>query len=91
MYYIIDCIQGNSKVGDYIIQVCYVTSMYVGSIALVHCRLIQFTLITFTKLLYYVLYNKYWLGLGDLVIKANYLLGFRAKRFIGFKAFMGHI
>lgn len=39
MYYIIDCIQGNSKVGDYIIQVCYVASMYVGSIALVHRRL----------------------------------------------------
>ena len=35
MYYIIDCIQGNSKVGDYIIQICYVASMYVGSIALV--------------------------------------------------------
>ena len=32
MYYIIDCIQGNSKVGDYIIQICYVASMYVGSI-----------------------------------------------------------
>lgn len=31
--YYIDCIQGNSKVGDYIIQVCYVASMYVGSIA----------------------------------------------------------
>lgn len=38
MYYIIDCIQGNSKVGDYII-ICYVASMYVGSIALVHRRL----------------------------------------------------
>jgi hypothetical protein len=35
----IDCIQGNSKVGDYIIQICYVASMYVGSIALVHRRL----------------------------------------------------
>lgn len=33
--YYIDCIQGNSKVGDYIIQICYVASMYVGSIALV--------------------------------------------------------
>ena len=31
--------QGNSKVGDYIIQVCYVASMYVGSIALVHSPL----------------------------------------------------
>ena len=64
MYYIIDCIQGNSKVGDYIIQICYVASMYVGSIALVHRRLmaITITLITFTKLLYYVLYNKYWVG-----------------------------
>lgn len=39
IYYIIDCIQGNSKVGDYIIQICYVASMYVGSIALVHHRL----------------------------------------------------
>lgn len=43
MYYIIDCIQGNSKVGDYIIQICYVASMYVGSIALVHCRLMAIT------------------------------------------------
>ena len=41
IYYIIDCIQGNSKVGDYIIQ--YVASMYVGSIALVHCRLMAIT------------------------------------------------
>lgn len=41
--YIIDCIQGNSKVGDYIIQICYVASMYVGSIALVHCRLMAIT------------------------------------------------
>jgi hypothetical protein len=39
MYYIIDCIQCNLKVGDYIIRVCYVASMYVGSIALVHRRL----------------------------------------------------
>nr|DAW70322.1 MAG TPA: hypothetical protein [Caudoviricetes sp.] len=31
------------------------------------------------------------MGLGNLVIKANYLLGFRAKWFIGFKAFKGHI
>lgn len=37
--YYIDCIQGNSKVGDYIIQIYYVASMYVGSIALVHRRL----------------------------------------------------
>ena len=44
MYYIIDCIQGNSKVGDYIIQICYVASMYVGSIALVHCRLMAITI-----------------------------------------------
>lgn len=44
IYYIIDCIQGNSKVGDYIIQICYVASMYVGSIALVHCRLIAITI-----------------------------------------------
>ena len=43
MYYIIDCIQGNSKVGDYIIQICYVASMYVGSIALVHRRLMAIT------------------------------------------------
>lgn len=43
IYYIIDCIQGNSKVGDYIIQICYVASMYVGSIALVHCRLMAIT------------------------------------------------
>ena len=44
MYYIIDCIQGNSKVGDYIIQICYVASMYVGSIALVHRRLMAITI-----------------------------------------------
>lgn len=45
MYYIIDCIQGNSKVGDYIIiQICYVASMYVGSIALVHSRLMAITI-----------------------------------------------
>ena len=44
MYYIIDYIQGNSKVGDYIIRVCYVASMYVGSIALVHCRLMAITI-----------------------------------------------
>lgn len=42
--YYIDCIQGNSKVGDYIIQICYVASMYVGSIALVHCRLMAITI-----------------------------------------------
>ena len=42
--YYIDCIQGNSKVGDYIIQVCYVASMYVGSIALVHRRLMAITI-----------------------------------------------
>ena len=40
----IDCIQGNSKVGDYIIQICYVASMYVGSIALVHRRLMAITI-----------------------------------------------
>ena len=44
IYYIIDCIQGNSKVGDYIIQICYVASMYVGSIALVHRRLMAITI-----------------------------------------------
>ena len=42
--YYIDCIQGNSKVGDYIIQICYVASMYVGSIALVHRRLMAITI-----------------------------------------------
>lgn len=36
MYYIIDCIQGNSKVGDYII---YVASMYVCTKAILHRRL----------------------------------------------------
>lgn len=41
----IDCIQGNSKVGDYIIiQIYYVASMYVGSIALVHRRLMAITI-----------------------------------------------
>lgn len=44
MYYIIDYIQGNSKVGDYIIHICYVASMYVGSIALVHRRLMSITI-----------------------------------------------
>lgn len=95
MYYIIDCIQGNSKVGDYIIQICYVASMYVGSIALVHRRLMAITIyprLPFTKLLYYVLYNKYWLGkVIGFVIRQLKLLGFKAKRFIRFKAFKGHI
>lgn len=39
----IDCIQGNSKVGDYIIQMNSIASMYVGSIALVHRRLMAIT------------------------------------------------
>lgn len=40
----------------------------------------------------YVLYNKYWLGkVIEFVIKAIKILGFRAKWFIGFKAFKGHI
>ena len=42
--YYIDCIQGNSKVGDYIIQIRYVASMYVGSIALVHSPLMAITI-----------------------------------------------
>lgn len=36
--------QCNLKVGDYIIQICYVASMYVGSIALVHRRLMAITI-----------------------------------------------
>lgn len=36
--------QGNSKVGDYIIRVCNVASMYVGSIALVHSPLMAITI-----------------------------------------------
>ncbi len=44
LYVYIDYIQGNSKVGDYIIQICYVASMYVGSIALVHRRLMAITI-----------------------------------------------
>lgn len=43
MYYIIDYIQGNSKVGDYIIQMSSIASMYVCSIALVHRRLMAIT------------------------------------------------
>lgn len=43
IYYIIDCIQGNSKVGDYIIQMSSIASMYVCSIALVHHRLMAIT------------------------------------------------
>ena len=39
MYYIIDWIEGNWKVGDYIIEICYVGCMYVGSIGLVDCGL----------------------------------------------------
>lgn len=40
----------------------------------------------------YVLYNKYWLGKGNRICDwAIKILGFRAKWFIGFKAFMGHI
>ena len=57
--YIIDRIQGNSKVGDYIIQICYVASMYVGSIALVHRRLMAITiyldyLVCFYISIYYI-------------------------------------
>lgn len=67
--------------------------MYVGSIALVHRRLMAITI--YLDYLHQVIILGiiyiYRLGLGDLVIKANYLLGFRAKRFIGFKAFKGHI
>lgn len=44
VYIYIDYIQGNSKVGDYIIRVCYVASMYVGSITLVHSRLMAITI-----------------------------------------------
>ena len=44
MYYIIECIQGNSKVGAYIIQMSSIASMYVGSIALVHRRLMAITI-----------------------------------------------
>lgn len=42
---------------------------------------------------YYIIYYIEMVGIrqSDLVIKANYLLGFRAKWFIGFKAFKGHI
>ena len=64
IYYIIDCIQGNSKVGDYIIQVCYVASMYVGSMALVHRRLIAITinLDCLHQVIILYIYNKYWVG-----------------------------
>lgn len=69
--------------------------MYVGSIALVHRRLMAITIcldylhqVIILCIIYIISIG---LGLGDLVIKANYLLGFRAKWFIGFKAFMGHI
>lgn len=91
MYYIIDCIQGNSKVGDYIIQICYVASMYVGSIALVHRRLMAITIYLdyLHQVIILCIIYIYRLGLGN--IKANYLLGFMAKWFIGFKAFKGHI
>lgn len=57
MYYIIDCIQGNSKVGDYIIQICYVASMYVGSMALVHSPLMAITIyLDYLHQVYYIMY-----------------------------------
>lgn len=62
--YYIYCIQGNSKVGDYIIQVCYVASMYVGSIALVHRRLMAIT-IYLDYLHQVIILYIYRLGLGD--------------------------
>lgn len=66
MYYIIDCIQGNSKVGDYIIQICYVASMYVGSIALVHRRLMAITIYPdyLHQVIYYIRYYIISIGLG---------------------------
>lgn len=66
MYYIIDCIQGNSKVGDYIIQICYVASMYVGSIALVHCRLMAITIYLdyLYQVIYYIMYYIISIGWG---------------------------
>ena len=65
MYYIIDCIQGNSKVGDYIIQICYVASMYVGSIALVHRRLMAITIYPdYLHQSYYIMYYIISIGLG---------------------------
>lgn len=66
MYYIIDCIQGNSKVGDYIIQIYYVASMYVGSIALVHRRLMAITIYLdyLHQIIILVLYNTYRVGKG---------------------------
>lgn len=65
MYYIIDCIQGNSKVGDYIIQVCYVASMYVGSIALVHRRLMAITInLDYLSPSYYIKYYIISIGWG---------------------------
>ena len=63
--YYIDCIQGNSKVGDYIIQVCYVASMYVGSIALVHRRLMAIiNLPWLPSPSYYIMYYIISIGLG---------------------------
>ena len=65
MYYIIDCIQGNSKVGDYIIQICYVASMYVGSIALVHRRLMAITInLDYLSPSYYIMYYIISIGWG---------------------------
>lgn len=65
MYYIIDCIQGNSKVGDYIIQVCYVASMYVCSIALVHRRLMAITIYPdYLSPSYYIKYYIISIGWG---------------------------
>lgn len=61
MYYIIDCIQGNSKVGDYIINMSSIASMYVGSIALVHRRLMAITIYLdcLHQVIILVLYNTY--------------------------------
>lgn len=65
MYYIIDCIQGNSKVGDYIIQICYVASMYVGSIALVHSPLMAIiNLPWLPSPSYYIMYYIISIGWG---------------------------
>ena len=95
MYYIIDCIQGNSKVGDYIIPICNRASMYVCSIALVHSPLMAITInLDYLSPSYYIKYYIISIGWGkviEFVIKAIKLLGFKAKWFIGFKAFMGHI
>lgn len=66
--YYIDCIRGNSKVGDYIIQVCNRASMYVCSIALVHSPLMAITInLDYLSPSYYIMYYIISIGWGKVI------------------------